>query len=75
MGLSIARLRSGFFSESTPKTKKTCFLFGILPQKFYPGLNLAIYGNPQADKLMEEIRQTNDLSERQLEIKKPANHY
>ena len=52
-----------------PQNKEDLFSFWHSSQKFYPGLNLAIYGNPQADKLMEEIRQTNDLSERQLKSK------
>jgi len=47
-----------------PKNKEDLFSFWHSSQKFYPGLNLAIYGNPQADKLMEEIRQTADPSER-----------
>ncbi len=52
-----------------PQNKEDLFSFWHSSQKFYPGLNLAIYGNPQADKLMEEIRQTNDPNERQIKLK------
>ena len=52
-----------------PKNKEDLFSFWHSSQKFYPGLNLAIYGNPQADKLMEEIRQTTDQNERQAKLK------
>lgn len=45
------------------------FSFWHSSQKFYPGLNLAIYGNPTADKLMEDIRQTVDPQERQVKLK------
>jgi len=52
-----------------PQNKEDLFSFWHSSQKFYPGLNLAIYGNPQADKLMEEIRRTDDSSERQAKLK------
>ena len=52
-----------------PQNKEDQFSFWHSSQKFYPGLNLAIYGNSQADKLMEEIRQTKDFLERQAKLK------
>lgn len=52
-----------------PVNKEDLFSFWHSSQKFYPGLNLATYGNPQADKLMEEIRQTADLTQRQAKLK------
>ncbi|MFA5083960.1 MAG: peptide ABC transporter substrate-binding protein [Candidatus Paceibacterota bacterium] len=52
-----------------PANEEDLFSFWHSSQKFYPGLNLAIYGNPNADKLMEEIRQTDDPAERQLKLK------
>lgn len=48
-----------------PQNQEDLFSFWHSSQKFYPGLNLAIYGNPTADKLIEEIRQTADPQERQ----------
>jgi peptide/nickel transport system substrate-binding protein len=51
------------------QNKEDLFSFWHSSQKFYPGLNLAIYGNPQADKLMEEIRQTVDPEERKIKLK------
>lgn len=52
-----------------PQNPEDLFSFWHSSQKFYPGLNLAIYGNPTADKLMEEIRQTADSKERQIKLK------
>ena len=52
-----------------PQNKEDLFSFWHSSQKFYPGLNLAIYGNPKADQLMEEIRQTADSGERQTKLK------
>ncbi|MDP3052830.1 MAG: peptide ABC transporter substrate-binding protein [bacterium] len=52
-----------------PANKEDLFSFWHSSQKFYPGLNLAIYGNPKADKLIEEIRQTADPAERQAKLK------
>lgn len=52
-----------------PQNEEDLFSFWHSSQKFYPGLNLAIYGNSQADKLMEEIRRTNDSSERRVKLK------
>ena len=37
-------------------------------QKKDPGLNLAAYQNKKADKLLEEIRQTNDGTERKEKL-------
>ena len=39
-------------------------------QKKDPGLNLAAYDNKNADKLLEEARQTLDTSERQKKLEK-----
>ncbi len=39
-------------------------------QKKDPGLNLAAYDNKNADKLLEEARQTLDISERQKKLEK-----
>jgi peptide/nickel transport system substrate-binding protein len=52
-----------------PVNQEDLFSFWHSSQKFYPGLNLAIYGNPQADKLIEEIRQTANPDERQAKLK------
>ena len=52
-----------------PKNKEDLFSFWHSSQKFYPGLNLAVYGNSEADKLMEEIRQTAESNERQSKLK------
>jgi peptide/nickel transport system substrate-binding protein len=52
-----------------PVNKEDLFSFWHSSQKFYPGLNLATYGNPSADKLIEEIRQTADPDERQIKLK------
>jgi len=51
-----------------PANKEDLFSFWHSSQKFYPGLNLAIYGNASADKLMEEIRQTADPDERKEKL-------
>lgn len=40
------------------------FSFWHSSQKKDPGLNLAMYDNPQADKLLEDARQTHDYKER-----------
>ncbi|MFH1401360.1 MAG: ABC transporter substrate-binding protein [Parcubacteria group bacterium] len=39
-------------------------------QKKDPGLNLAVYDNKNVDKLLEEARQTLDMSERQKKLEK-----
>ncbi len=42
-------------------------------QKKDPGLNLAVYQNKKADKLLEEIRQTNDGTERKEKLEQFQN--
>jgi ABC-type transport system substrate-binding protein len=42
-------------------------------QKKDPGLNLAVYGNKDADKLLEESRQTLDTEERKKKLEKFQN--
>jgi len=37
-------------------------------QRFYPGLNLAIYNNSRADALIEDIRNTTSLPEREEDL-------
>lgn len=44
------------------------FSFWHSSQKFYPGLNLSLYDNIQADQLMEEIRQTNETEIRKTKL-------
>jgi len=52
-----------------PENKEDLFSFWHSSQKFYPGLNLAVYGNPDADKLIEQIRQTVDPNQRETQLK------
>jgi len=56
-----------------PQNPEDLFSFWHSSQKFYPGLNLALYDNPQADKLMGTIRQTADPNERQTQLKNLQN--
>ena len=47
------------------------FPFWHSSERFYPGLNLALYQNQKADNLMESVRENKD-SARQLELSKEA---
>ena len=44
------------------------FAFWHSSQRFYPGLNLSLYNNAKADRLMTDIRQNPDASLREKEL-------
>ncbi|MEX2411274.1 MAG: ABC transporter substrate-binding protein [Candidatus Paceibacterota bacterium] len=44
------------------------FPFWHSSQRFYPGLNLSLYSNEDADTLIENIRQTEDFSQRESQF-------
>ncbi len=46
------------------------FAFWHSSEKFYPGLNLALYGNKQVDALLESIRQNPDQAQRDQALSK-----
>lgn len=46
------------------------FSFWHSSERFYPGLNLSIYSNSQADKFLESIRQTSDNKARSEAVSK-----
>lgn len=49
---------------NTPEKPEDIFPFWHSSERFYPGLNLALYNNKLADKLLEQIRQTDDREAR-----------
>lgn len=51
------------FGMSIPKTGDL-FPFWHSSERFYPGLNLALYDNTKADSLMEQVRQVGDAVSR-----------
>lgn len=42
-------------------------------EKYYPGLNLSLYGDKQADKLLEQIRQNPDEVSRKIQFQELSN--
>lgn len=49
------------------------FAFWHSSQRFYPGLNLSLYNNKQADNLISKINQDTDVSKRALDTKNLEN--
>ena len=52
------------------KQSPDLFAFWHSSEKFYPGLNLALYGNKQVDSLLEDIRQNPDQTQRDQDLAK-----
>ncbi|MBU6141869.1 peptide ABC transporter substrate-binding protein [Patescibacteria group bacterium] len=52
------------------KQSPDLFAFWHSSEKFYPGLNLALYGNKQVDSLLEDIRQNPDQTKRDQDLSK-----
>ena len=49
------------------------YAFWHSSEKYYPGLNLALYGNKQTDKLLESIRQNPDKAGREAQFQDLTN--
>jgi len=49
------------------------YAFWHSSEKYYPGLNLALYGNKQTDKLLESIRQNPDKASREAQFQDITN--
>lgn len=52
------------------KNSPDIFSFWHSSEKFYPGLNLALYDNKNADALLEAVRKEFDTASRQRDLKK-----
>jgi len=50
------------------KNNPDVYAFWHSSEKFYPGLNLALYENKEVDKLLEKIRQESNLEKRQAAL-------
>lgn len=51
------------------KNNPDVFAFWHSSQKFYPGLNLALYGSAATDKILESLRQETDAAERSARVR------
>ncbi|MDO8664737.1 MAG: ABC transporter substrate-binding protein [Candidatus Liptonbacteria bacterium] len=56
-----------------PNPPADLFAFWHSSQRFYPGLNLSLYNNKQADGMITDISQNGDSSKRALEIQNLQN--